>query len=64
MIIQRKYEYIPACDGCGAELEPEFGYYEAVSSMKMDGWAFVKPDKRSPEWFNFCPKCKERRDGK
>lgn len=63
MIVQRKYEYTPICDGCGAELEPEYGYYEAVSAMKMEGWQFYRPSRMCPEWYNFCPECKERRKG-
>ena len=63
MILQHKYEYTPICDGCGAELEPEYGYHEAVSAMKMDGWKFVRPSTMSPEWYHFCPACKERRKG-
>lgn len=63
MILHNKYEYTPICDGCGAELEPEYGYFEAVSAMKMDGWKFANPDRSSPEWFHFCPECKERRKG-
>lgn len=37
------------------------GYTEAVSAMKLDGWQFAKPDRVSPEWYHFCPACKERR---
>lgn len=37
MIRQDRYTYTPICDGCGAELEAEYGYHEAVSAMKMDG---------------------------
>lgn len=61
MIVQRnQYEYTPVCDGCGAELDAEYGYLEAVSAMKMDGWQIVRPSRVSPEWYHFCPACKER----
>ena len=63
MILQRKYEYTAICDGCGNELEPEYGYFEAVSEMKMEGWLFYRPSRMSPEWYHFCPACKERRKG-
>ena len=63
MIIQRGYEYTPTCDGCGAELDAEYGYHEAVSAMKLDGWSIVRPSGMSPQWFHFCPACKDRGKG-
>ena len=61
MIRQDTYTYTPICDMCGCELDAEYGFYEAISAMKLNGWAIVRPDKTTPEWYNFCPVCKERR---
>jgi hypothetical protein len=61
MIIKRRYEYFATCDGCGAELPAEYDYLDAVGAMKRAGWQFVRPDGISPEWYHFCPACKERR---
>lgn len=60
MIVKRRYEYTPQCDGCGAELEPEYDYLDAVGAMKLAGWQIIRPQKMSPEWYHFCPACKER----
>ena len=60
MIRQDTYTYTPVCDMCGCELDAEYGMHEAVSAMKMDGWAIVRASNMSPEWSNFCPACKER----
>lgn len=61
MIVKRRHEHIGICDGCGAELEPEYQYLDVVASMKEEGWAFVRQNGLTSEWFNFCPACKERR---
>ena len=42
MIVKRRHEHIGICDGCGAELEPEYQYLDVVASMKEEGWAFVR----------------------
>ena len=63
MIVKRRHEHIGICDGCGAELEPEYQYLDVVASMKEEGWAFVRQNGLTSEWFNFCPVCKERRKG-
>ena len=62
MVRQDRYTYTPICDGCGTELDAEWGYLEAVSAMKLDGWQIVR-SKNSAEYYHFCPVCKERRKG-
>ena len=61
MIRQDTYTYTPVCDWCGYELDAEYGFREALSAMKLDGWVMVRANDMSPEWYNFCPTCKERR---
>ena len=61
MIVQRKYEYTPVCDGCGVELDAEYGYLEAASAMRLSGWKTVRVSNMSPELYNFCPTCKAKR---
>ena len=60
MIRKNRYTFTPVCDGCDKELEPERDYQLAVAAMKRDGWAIVRPNRMCAEWYNFCPKCKER----
>ncbi len=60
MIIKTRHKHTPTCDGCGTTLEAEYDYFDAAAAMKRAGWATVKLDKWSPEWYNFCPACKER----
>ena len=61
MIRKSGYTFTPICDGCDKQLDPERDYTLAVASMKRDGWSVVKPNNMSPEWYHFCPVCKERR---
>lgn len=60
MIVRSRYKCTPTCDGCGTELAPQYDCWDAAAMMKQAGWAFVKPDTESGEWYNFCPACKER----
>jgi hypothetical protein len=60
MIVPSGKWYIPTCDGCGKELEPEYGWLESIHAMKIANWDVVRPKKMSPEWYHFCPACKER----
>ena len=61
MIRHDAYTYTPVCDRCGCELDAEYGFHEAVSAMKLDGWVNVRANDMSPEWYNLCPACQERR---
>ena len=59
MIVKSRYKFTPTCDGCGAVLEAQYDYWDAAYVMKQAGWSTVRAD-MSPEWYNFCPACKER----
>jgi Fe2+ or Zn2+ uptake regulation protein len=58
MIVKVGHKNKPVCDGCGAELEPQYDYWDCAAMMKRAGWKTVR---ESVEWYNFCPACKERR---
>ena len=59
MIRRDTYTYTPVCDMCGCELDAEYGYLEAASAMRLNGWEKVRASDMSPEWYNFCPACKD-----
>lgn len=46
--------YTPTCDRCGAELEAEFDFYDAVNAKKAAGWKSRKVDGR---WEDVCDAC-------
>lgn len=48
-------EYIPTCDGCGAELPPEYMFTEAVEAKKQAGWLTKKDS--DGDWWDICPSC-------
>lgn len=63
MIVKRRHQHFAQCDGCGAELPPEYDYFDAVAAMKREGWAFVRgQNANNPTWYNFCPTCRARRE--
>lgn len=54
-MIDRLYsEYLPICDGCGAELEGFFDFQDAVDGMKAEGWKITMI---GGEWVHYCPDC-------
>ena len=62
MSIQKRWEggeqiFTPTCDLCGAELEDEYDFYDAVDAKKLAGWRSKKID---GEWQDFCPECREK----
>lgn len=65
MIVKSRYKFTPTCDCCGKQLQAEYDYWDAAASMRREGWAFVRPDTASGEWYNFCPVCKggRKKDG-
>lgn len=60
MIVRSRHKCTPTCDGCGVTLPPQYDYWDAASAMKQAGWSTVRAGDMSPEWYNFCPACKER----
>jgi hypothetical protein len=64
MIVKRRYKFTAICDGCGTELAPEYDYLDAVSAMKQQGWLIARQNCMSPEWYHFCPVCRERNEKK
>lgn len=55
MSIEREYgRYIPACDGCGAALETEDNFQDAVDAKRNAGW---RSRKYGDEWTDLCPVC-------
>ena len=64
MSIERDWEertrlYIPTCDGCGAELEPEYDFDDAVDAKRAAGWKSKNID---GEWVDLCPGCQMKED--
>jgi hypothetical protein len=59
MIVPSGKWYIPTCDGCGTELEPEYGWMESIHAMKLVNWQIVRA-KGGVEFYHFCPACRER----
>ena len=49
--------YIPVCDGCYENLDPEYDFYDAVDAKKAAGWRSKKVD---GEWFDYCPDCQKK----
>jgi 3-hydroxy-3-methylglutaryl CoA synthase len=46
--------YIPTCDLCGAELQSEDDFYDAVSAKKAAGW---KSRMVNGWWEDWCDEC-------
>ena len=46
--------YTPTCDYCGAELSPEYDFYDAVDAKKAAGWKSVKD---GTDWADYCTDC-------
>lgn len=58
----RTRTYTPVCDMCGAELETQYDFDDAVEAKKNAGW---KSRKLDGEWIDLCQDCQpimERRD--
>lgn len=55
MIQKRKKKYIPVCDICGAELEPEESFADARDMMKIANWKSRQIS--SGEWQHWCDEC-------
>ncbi len=57
MSIERKDgKFVPTCDVCYFELDPENGFYDAVDAKKEAGW---RSKKVKGEWEDICKKCQE-----
>lgn len=58
MIDKRRHRhekiYVPVCDCCGDELDPEWDYEDAVGAIRAEGWEAKKVD---GGWVNYCPVC-------
>ena len=61
MIDERYNKYIPVCDCCEAELDPQVSFQHALSKMQDEGWT-TKLNEDTGEWTNFCSE--ECADGK
>ena len=64
MSIEKDWEgrtrlYIPTCDGCGAELEPEYDFDDAVEAKRRAGW---RSKNIQGEWVDICPDCEMKED--
>ena len=64
MSIQKQWKrseavFIPTCDICGAELDEEYDFYDAVEAKKAAGW---RSKKICGDWMDFCPDCGDRVD--
>lgn len=64
MSIEKTWEwrtrlYIPTCDGCGAELEPEYDFDDAVAAKRNAGWCSRNYD---GGWVDLCPSCQMKED--
>ena len=64
MSIEKDWEgrtrlYIPTCDGCGAELEPEYDFDDAVEAKRRAGW---RSKNIQGEWVDICPDCEMKEE--
>lgn len=53
--------YTPTCDICGAELEGEFEFSDAVQAKKDAGWKSRKVDGQWEDVCDFCWEGEEER---
>ena len=60
MIDKRRHRhekiYVPVCDCCGDELDPEWDYEDAVCAIRAAGWTSKKV---GGDWGNYCRECSE-----
>ena len=54
MIDNRYGKYIPVCDICDEELEPQDTYEDAIKAKSNEGWRSKKIDS---DWIDVCPNC-------
>ena len=59
MIERWQGQFVPTCDGCGRTLPVAEDFREAVDRMKAEDWQLVPPSDGVPDWYHFCPNCKE-----
>lgn len=55
MIQKRRKKFVPVCDICGAELEPEQSFAEARDIMKIANWKSRQT--LTGEWQHWCDEC-------
>lgn len=61
MSIERYYRfYTPTCDCCGATLQAEESFYDAVQAKKDAGWISRKV---KGEWEDVCTDCQAEEKG-
>ena len=65
MSIEKEWEgrtrvYIPTCDICGEQLQPQYEWDDVFEVMKDSGW---NAKKINGEWINLCEDCQKVRKG-
>lgn len=55
MIEKRKKRFVPKCDICGAELEPENSFADARDIMKIANWKSRQDS--DGKWQHWCDEC-------
>ena len=52
--------FVPVCDSCGDELDPEYRFLDAVDAVKDAGW---HSSHLFGEWQNYCAECCRKQSG-